>query len=209
VDTVRIQAKIKYATLVVGVALSVAVALTFYFILIPVSEPNRAKQAVEVFGIGAGLVTLVYAAMTVHQMYDSASAAAARERVRYSADLVSQWHSPDMVVLTLIGFKLRTAARAQPNNDVLELIRREPDGEKAIVCIFNYFEKVALSIEYGIADEPYLRDFFASTVSGYHHDVFAFVQRKRSEARTTKIFDKFEEMAKRWEQTQLKSAAKD
>ena len=198
-DTLRIQARIKYVTLILGVLLSSTLAVSFYFFLIKATDPDRPKKVVEIFGVGAALATLVYAAMTVHQMNDASAMTVSHDRIRYAADLVSQWHNPEMVTLTLIGFKIRHAVRAQQGGGVLDIIRGEPEGEKAIVCIFNYFEKVALCVEYGIVNEAFLRDFFAFTASGYYHDAFPFIKLKRAEARTDTAFEKFETMVRRWE----------
>jgi len=199
-DTIRIQARIKYATLIVGILASITLAIVFLLAIRP-ADLERAKEAIEVFGVGAALTSLVYTAMTVHNIHENTAAAIARDRTKYSAELVSQWHSPEMVSLTIKGYKIRQVAKERPGVDTLELIRSEADGERAIVCIFNYFEKLALSLEHGIADETYLRDFFAPIVRGYYHDLFGFATTKRRQLQTSKIFDRFEEMAKRWEDT--------
>ena len=198
-DTIRIAARVRYVTLIVGLSASGLLAIAFCWFLLGPTDADRAKKTIEVFGIGIGVTALTYTAMTVRQICDQAAEAIARDRRKVAAEMVSQWHSPEMVALTLKGHKLRHAAKSNANVDVIELIKNDQDAEKAIVCIFNYFEKLAISIDHDLVDEDYLRTFFGNIVKGYFHDLFQFAEKKRRQLQTTKVFDRFEAMAKRWE----------
>ena len=77
-------------------------------------------------------------------------------------------------------------------------IRESDDLNGALMCVLNYFEEIAQSIEFKIADAEYLKHFFEGIFVTYHHCFSDFITEKRRQMRYEDLFCKFEALAKRW-----------
>jgi len=66
----------------------------------------------------------------------------------------------------------------------------------SLFCILNFFEHIALSIERGIADEGYLKDFFQSIVVDYQATYRFYIAHERR--KEPQLWIKFSTLADEW-----------
>lgn len=68
----------------------------------------------------------------------------------------------------------------------------------SLVTLLNFFEEMALSIEYRLADEPILRRYFAQTANELFHALEPFIHTLRIDRTNKSIFVNFERLIGRW-----------
>ena len=195
-DEIRINIYIRYAVLLLGVFLTIAAMVLCY---LWGGSSSTLDHILEIFGSGIALTALVYAAMNVRLIYDSQQHNLLMKRKSFSSDLISQFNSPEMTKLSIISYALKKDIKDLKPDEVVEYLEKDQDKKIAMVASLNFFEKLAISIEHGLADENLLRDFFRGIVRSNYHALKGFIELKRKENQNNKIFEKFEALARRWD----------
>ncbi|MDY6973867.1 MAG: DUF4760 domain-containing protein [Thermodesulfobacteriota bacterium] len=195
-DEIRINIYVRYAVLLLGVFLTIAAMVICYLWGGPSSTLDN---VLKIFGSGIALTALVYAAMNVRLIYNSQQHNLEMKRKSFSSDLISQFNSPEMTKLSIISYALKKDIKDLKPDEVVEYLEKDQDKKTAMVASLNFFEKLAISIEHGLADEKLLRDFFRGIVRSNFHALKGFIELKRKENQNNKIFEKFEALARRWD----------
>jgi hypothetical protein len=118
---------------------------------------------------------------------------------QYAAQLISEWHSPEMSKLSVIANATKVNISQLEPKDVIEYLKGDPEKEHAMVATLNYLEKLAICINHDIADEPLLKDFFEGIVKRYHYTLKGLINLKRRELQNNRIFEHFIELAVKWD----------
>lgn len=192
-DELRIS--IKYAILVVGLILSVVVTVLFYFL-----DPSRSVQtALMILGTGIALTTLVYAAHNLKLLHESQQTGQDLERKRFSADLIRQYNSPEMTKLTVIAYELKKDIKDLQPGEVVAYLQDDSHKKEreAMVLSLNFFERMAIAINHGIADEDLLKDFFRGIVRNNNLTLKGFIELRQRD--NPKVWEKFQKLATKWE----------
>ncbi|HEX8148066.1 MAG TPA: DUF4760 domain-containing protein [Pyrinomonadaceae bacterium] len=194
-DKFKVRFEIKYVALIFGLIITTAVVAVY------LRWADSIPQIKEVMAISAGglaLTGLLYNAMSLHSNLKISGQKLINDQRAFSASLIAEWHTPQMSKLTIRGAKLRMGIKNLKGQEVLEILRNDEDAHSAMVAILNYFEKLAICIENGVADEQLLRDFFGGIIRGYHNASMILIEYKRVELEDQKICIFFQNLAERW-----------
>jgi hypothetical protein len=193
-DTFNVNLTIRYITLVVGFLATIAVTIWAYF----TSSTHEPKDIVPVTVAGIAATALVYSAMSLHANQILNERKLLQEKKLLSLSLISEWHKPDMVHLTIVGAVLRKQIKDLQPKEVIEVLANDKEKQTAVVSMLNYMEKLAISVNVGVADEETLREFFDSIIRLYYHALKGFIEYKRIDLSDANVFIRFEDLAKRW-----------
>ncbi len=192
----NITIKIKYATLFVGIGLTIAL---IFGIKLWGGSYATIENYIKILGSGIALTALVYAAINVHLLFDINKKNLEFKKKEYSASLITQFNSPTMTKLSVISHALKKEIKDLTPEEVADLLARDENKKIAIVAMLNFYEKLAISIEHEIADEELLKDFFRGIIRNTYHVMKNFIDKKRIDNENQRIFAKFENLAKRWD----------
>jgi hypothetical protein len=193
-DTFNVNITIRYITLVIGFLATVAVTIWAF----SASSSHEPKDIVPVAAAGIAATALVYSAMSLHANQILNERKLLQEKKLLSLNLISEWHKPDMVKLTIVGAALRKQIKDIQPKEVIEVLANDKEKQTAVVSMLNYMEKLAISVNVGVADEETLREFFDSIVRLYYHALRGFIEYKRMDLSDANVFIRFEDLAKRW-----------
>ncbi len=194
-DEIRINIYIRYAVLLLGVFLTITAMVICH---LWGGSSSTLDNILKIFGSGIALTSLAYAAMNVRLIYNSQQHNLEIKRKTFSSNLITQFNSPEMTKLSIISYALKKDIKELKPEEVVEYLEKNQDKKTAMVASLNFFEKMAISIEHGLADENLLEDFFRSIVRNNYHSLKDFIELKRKENQNNKIFEKFETLAQRW-----------
>ena len=195
-DSIQFHVRIRYVTLLICGLLS-ALGVSAFICFSP--APVKPELIFQIVAACIALTAVIYTAMNVQLISQQQQRDLVHKRKIAAAELITQWHNPEMAKLTTIGAALRKEIVHLEPREVLELLSKDRDKHQAMVSILNYLEKMAILLEHDMADEKVLRDFFEAIVRVYYHALKAFIAEQRRVMNTDKIFDRFEALAKRWE----------
>lgn len=91
----------------------------------------------------------------------------------------------------------RAAHNSMSPNELLEKISNDKKFEESVIHTFNFWERIALSIQNETADENYLKNFFSDTFID-QHDRFKIWLEKVCADRNKKGYSNIESLYERW-----------
>jgi hypothetical protein len=193
-DTLKVNIKVRYMTLLIGFLATVAVTIWAFF----ASSSHEPKDIVPVTAAGIAATALVYAAMSLHANQILNEQKLLQEKKQLSLNLIGEWHRPDMAKLTILGAALRKEIKDLRPKEVMDILTNDQEKQMAVVSMLNYMEKMAISVDVGVADEETLREFFGSIVRLNYHALKGFIEHRRTELSDATVFIKYENLARRW-----------
>ena len=193
-DTLNVNVRVRYITLLIGFLATVAVTIWAFF----ASSSHEPKDIVPVTAAGITATALVYAAMSLHANQILNERKLLQEKKQLSLNLIGEWHKPDMAKLTIVGAAVRKEVKDLHPKEVVDILTNDKEKQMAVVSMLNYMEKMAISVDVGVADEETLREFFDSIVRLNYHALRGFIEYRRTELSDASVFIKYEGLAKRW-----------
>ncbi|HNJ41323.1 MAG TPA: hypothetical protein PKZ53_12590, partial [Acidobacteriota bacterium] len=95
-DTLALNIRIRYATLILGLLITVVVTVWVY----KTTDTPQPKDIVPVAAALIAMTALVYAAMSFHVNVQLNEIKLLQDKKQFSLSLISEWHKPDMAKLT-------------------------------------------------------------------------------------------------------------
>ena len=194
-NDIVINKKIKHPILYLGV-LFIGVAIAALYFLS--GQPLTIEICIDIVGAGIAITTLAYAAIHVRLIYYSQQQNLEIKRKLFSADLITQYNSPEMTKLSIISYALKKDIKDLKPEEVIEYLEGNQKKKTAIVASLNFFEKLAISIDHKLADEDLLKDYFRGIIRNNYHALKGFIELKRKENQNNRIFENFEQLTDRW-----------
>lgn len=123
-------------------------------------------------------------------------------RKRATLDLIERSESTEFYLSIYAAFREVLATGAgfdEIKNPEMPAMKEQ---RRKVIAFLNHYELVAIGIEQGILDEDLYRDFMRGTVVRHWLRAQGFVQHLRADtpdSRAPKAFEKFENLALKWE----------
>jgi hypothetical protein len=192
-DQLHINIRLKYVTLLSGVLITAAVVGFFWYKAQPVNVLFSAIAA------GTAITALVYTAINsqfTSQVYVEQLRV---KKLENAMTFIEYSTSPEMVQAVDTGVALREEIKGKSPAEVKQLLANSPDKKKALIMIFNYFERLGVIVKLGAADEEALRHYYHAAVKRYWHSFRPWVEDMRNELQDAALFSETEYLVHRWD----------
>jgi hypothetical protein len=182
----------------IGLIMSIAGSLIYLY-----DSPNyKFLEFLSKYITSAGIIIaiLAYYATTHKDMADEN-----RSRNAIAFNLINQWQ-----ILPFTDYRKDIFKMERIDAVAKELIDKENAGDFAsmlvhadnahyrssLVCVLNFFEHMAISIERKVVDEDYIKDFFKSIFIDYHSIYRFYITYERK--KESRLWIKFSNLAEKW-----------
>jgi len=192
-DKVIINRTINYPTLIVSGVVAVISCSLLHF-----NNAATLDNYLKVLSLLVTATALVYTAINVNYIRKDGEVRNEFARKEFSSRLINEFNSPEMTALVIISRQVRSGLKDLTPAQAEEHIRKDSNTELSIVTLLNYYEKLAIAIEQGIADEIYLKSFFKTMVISTYGTLRVFIEKLRADRSNPKIFKSFEDLSLRW-----------
>lgn len=130
----------------------------------------------------------------------------------YTLDMISKWHSDlEIRAGTWRRFmdKYMLESKNKVGDDIYKEITRQElaakDGEPTIKDvlkpILNYFERVSLAVNNGLADESLIRDYFEDIFLVYYHNVLVYIEKTQKQPGAASAYEQYASLCTRWKKS--------
>jgi hypothetical protein len=203
INELPISFNLRYPVLWLGLILSLVCAFVIGYSAVDRTE--SIKVGLQTLAVGLTITGLFYTAFNLHTLNDNYNKNLNRECLKQANELISTWEkSTD---LTVVSHRIERLSEAKSPLEIHQVIKEnstDPSkvtGEKAIVFVLNFFEKLALNVELGLADETMLKKYFKALMLKYYYTFHKYIESKRQERKDESLFEKFTALASRWNQS--------
>lgn len=199
-DDKQLTFRLKYATLYIG--LGATVVITVLMILFVKAD---IRDYVAIFTGGVVCTALFYNAMNLKFSHDAARIKLefddnrlAHDKKIMAINICGEFHKPEMAKLAVQAKSLIKQFEGKKQDELVSFVESDVDARTGIISVLNFFEKIALSIKFDVADENILRDFYKGVFAWYWHKLYPFIMHRRRESNNNGVFVEFENMISRW-----------
>lgn len=226
-DTINVNLKIRYSILVFVTLLSIGAGCAYYFTATTPETTIILAIIGACIAIGTLLYTAISLSIIVNHnvksrelaeehhkeilthekdLHDKALAMEEKNhqdiydltKREYASNLISEWNHPDMVPILTVAYKVRNSVVGMDGKGVEVYLKENPEQHGALVCVFNYFEKIAHMIEHDVVDHLLLKDYFGELIKVYYHSFRGFIDFKQDEMKSKEVLNKFIWLAESW-----------
>lgn len=186
-----------YASVVLFLLILPAVVAPLYWWL---SSTRKVEVIMAIVAAGIALTALVYSAITVNQILVTNEEKLDSDRKKYAAQIIDEYNDPTMPRLTTVAEALATElSKLKPGQVSEYLLKPENAGkEQQIILVLNFMEKLAFTVDFRLADEQLLKEYFQLIVRLYHRALKDYIEARQREFSSSDPGKKFGELAKRW-----------
>ena len=142
------------------------------------------------------LSALLIIAMAILGLFMSQQRAERRTRLQAAGQFIQRWNSPEFVRLSSFLFDAERISRIRDVSDPYDALPK--DEFNYLIVMLNFFEEMALSVEYGLAEERLLRKYFAQSAIEVFRTLEPIIKNLRRERRNHAVFVTFEKLVGRW-----------
>jgi hypothetical protein len=168
---------LKFKTISFKFSLTLGLILFFFiFILIIAFVIFPEYKNILIFSsalLGAG--GTIYSALTIAQNIKLTNL---KDALKHSFDISLKIISEDLMESREFLNKHIMEGKI-PNSEIPKFIMEEKSREQKVILILNYFEGVATSIKYGMAEEKYLYDFLQYFLIVLYERTKPYIEQKR------------------------------
>lgn len=191
-DQLHINFRLKYVTLFAGVLCTTVIGGVVWYKSQPVDI------LISVFAAGTAVTALVYTAInsqfTSHVHLEQLRV----KKLENAMTFIEYSSSTALVEAINTGVALREEIKGKTPAEIEQLLKDAPEKKKALIIIFNYFERLGIMVRLGAADEQALRDYYQSPVKRYWHSFRPWIDGLRNELQDAGLFTETESLVKRW-----------
>jgi len=145
----KLNISIKYVILISGVLLVTASILIMY------KYECSLESIVQVVTLILLALTLIYTAINVHMIQENSTQSLELKKKEHSFELISQFNEPEMTKMSILSKKFKVEIKELDAHKVVELLKSDKEYQTAIVQMMNFYEKLAIAIEFDYADERF------------------------------------------------------
>jgi hypothetical protein len=202
VNELPVSFRLRYPALWLGVIASTIAAVYVWTSGTGITESF--KVGLQTLAVGLTITGLFYTAFNLHTLNDNYNKNLHRENLKQANELISTWESN--AEYTVVSHKVKRQATGKAPAEIQRVIAEfstdaaAVTGEKAIVFVLNFFEKLALNVELGLADEGMLKKYFKALMTDYFYTFQKYIEHKRHERKDESLFEKFTALSTKWNQ---------
>jgi hypothetical protein len=197
-DKLKISFEINYKLAVIG--LVITIAAVFLYLYFPKECREVYLSVLSIIAVGIALTGFLYRVFQIHIALEQKSQELTFNKIQASANLISQWHSPEMAKLTVLAGELRLEANTKSPKQVSDILESSRDKKEAVVCLLNFLEKMALMVHLDAVDKDSCKRFFSVIVADYHFAFSDYIGKIRKTSKEDNIFIEFSNLHKEWQE---------
>lgn len=217
VDTTNIE--FKYSTLYWGTGITIVVCMIFGLIVHANNLKVEIRDFIALLTCGLVSTTLVYHAKNLKLNYDvnkakiefdkrkyeeekdSKKQDICKKKIAYAFQVSSLWFKPDMANHVELSRKFLREHKEKlqdhkPIQEFIDELENNIEARKAVICVLNYFENLALLIKNDLVDENCIKDCFKTLFIDYLNILRKYIDEVQKESKRHLI--NYEEIAKKW-----------
>ena len=190
-DQVHINFRLKYITLLIGVAVTSVTTIMAGVKDRPVSE------LIALAGTGTALTALVYTAINSQFTSEVHLEQLRLKKLENAMTFIEYSSTPEMVNAVNIAQELRSEVREKTVKEIASILEASKEKKRSLIMIFNYFERLGIVVRLGTADEQALRDYYHTAVKRYWQSFKPWIEAQRNDLDNT-LFAEMEALVDRW-----------
>lgn len=217
VDTANFN--FNYSTLYIGGAISILICVIYIIIGKTYSFHIEIKDVISILTCGLVSTTLVYHAKNLRLNYEvnkakidfdkekyneekkSKQADILRNKIAYSFQVSSLWFKPDMANHVELSRKFLREHKEKledhkPISEFIKELEGNIEARKAVICILNYFENIALLINNDLVDEESIKNCFKTLFVDYLKTLKKYIDEIQKESK--RFLMNYEAIAQKW-----------
>ncbi len=217
IDTTRLQ--FRYATLYIGTTITSVIAISFILLSLYLQQSVTVRDVTAIVTCGLVCTTLIYHAKNLRvnveltrekidfdrMKYAEEKALKVQEaewnRLLHSFQVSSLWFKPDMANHVELARKFLRQHRDKlevhvPINLFQQELENDLTARKALICVLNYFENIALLIKYGLVDEECIKLCFRTLFVDYLKVLSRYIDEIQKQ--NSRFLMNYEEIGKKW-----------
>lgn len=192
----------KYFWLFVGIGSTATIAGLVAYILVNGEPTIKTSQLIAVItpivAGGTVMTTLLYNTFNYHLNHQLNSLKLKQDQKIAALNLIGEFQKKEMIDCTFftIGY-----FKQNGDKNIKELspaILKDKDLRLAATVLLNFYERVGLAVELGVADEEILKDFFKGIFNRQFYIMKEYIEDVRKDRHDNQIFIQFEKAALKW-----------
>lgn len=191
-DSVNVNFKFRYVTLVLG-ALT-----TLLFVLLAYVGGQSSEILISVTAAGSAITALIYTAINSHFTARIHVEQLRTKKLENAMYFIETSNTPDMVKAVHIGVNLQKEVKEKTSDQIRSLINSSEEKRQALIMILNYFERMGVIVRKEAADEEVLKEYWHAAVKRYYHCFEPWILSARNELQDAALFVETENLTKRW-----------
>lgn len=217
IDTTNV--KFSYSTLYTGATISVIISGGIIILSFILKFSLEIKDVISILTCGLVTTTLVYHAKSLRLNYEvnkekiefdklkyeeekkGKQAEVLRSKISYAFQVSSLWFKPDMASHVELSRKFlrEHKEKLEDHKPIAEFINElegNIEARRAVICVLNYFENIALLIKNDLVDEESIKKCFKTLFVDYLKTLKKYIDEIQKESK--RFLMNYEEIAKKW-----------
>lgn len=201
-DNVKFYFSARYLWLFSGLIVTVLTAIIVTVLLNKYEPTIKISQIIPIItpiiAGGAVITTLIYHTFNYHLNQELNTLKIRQDRRNLAISIIGEFQKKEMMeaaIFTIVYFKKNSHTNIK---DLSAAIQADETLRLCATILLNFYERVSLAADLGVADEQMLRDFFRGIFKRQYFILREYIADIRRDRQDDQIFLRFEKAALRW-----------
>ncbi len=203
-DEINISVKIKYRTLIIGISLTIILAI-IYLIFIPLDKTKThgindiVNTVIQIMGIGIAVTSLIYIAANQHFLLKSQQEQNQLELRKYSSEIMKLWSSKEISDYSIVARMVWQQNKDKTENDIVKAICDDENYYVAVIGVLNFLDWIGQLVKDNVVDETMIKKYYYVVFRTYKERFSPLILHIRKEFKSDLVLNDFMDLEKKWD----------